>query len=42
MKISHEQLKQLIEAAIFVSDQPISRDRLKSTVLLDFQFLLKP
>lgn len=36
MKISHEQLKQLIEAAIFVSDQPISRDRLKSTVLLDF------
>jgi len=36
MKISHEQLKQLIEAAIFVSDLPISRDRLKSTVLLDF------
>ena len=36
MKISHEQLKQLIEAAIFVSDQPISRERLKSTVLLDF------
>lgn len=36
MKISHEQLKQLIEAAIFVSEQPISKERLKQTVLLDF------
>ncbi len=36
MKIKHEQLKQLIEAAIFASDKPISIARLKKTVLLDF------
>lgn len=36
MKIKHEQLKQLIEAAIFASDKPISINRLKQTVLMDF------
>jgi segregation and condensation protein B len=36
MKIKHEQLKQLIEAAIFVADQPLSIARMKQTVLLDF------
>ena len=36
MKIKHEQLKQLIEAAIFASDKPISINRLKQTVLVDF------
>ena len=36
MKIKHEQLKQLIEAAIFASDKPISIARLKKPVLLDF------
>jgi segregation and condensation protein B len=36
MKISHEQLKQLIEAAIFASDKPLSKEKMKATVLLDF------
>ncbi|HAQ49353.1 MAG TPA: SMC-Scp complex subunit ScpB, partial [Glaciecola sp.] len=36
VKIKHEQLKQLIEAAIFASDKPISINRLKQTVLMDF------
>jgi segregation and condensation protein B len=36
VKIKHEQLKQLIEAAIFASDKPISINRLKQTVLVDF------
>lgn len=34
-KINPEQLKQLIEAAIFASDKPMSIDMLKQTVLLD-------
>ena len=32
-KISDQQLKQLVEAAIFVSDQPISSEQLLTTVL---------
>jgi len=32
-KVSDEQLKQIIEAAIFVSDTPISADKLQATVL---------
>lgn len=32
-KISDEQLKQLVEAAIFVSDQPLSIEQLQTTVL---------
>ena len=32
-KISEAQLKQLIEAAIFVADAPLSRERLQDTVL---------
>ncbi|WP_296047007.1 SMC-Scp complex subunit ScpB [uncultured Alteromonas sp.] len=35
-KINSEQLKQLIEATIFVSDQPVSVEKLKNTVLADF------
>lgn len=35
-KINSEQLKQLIEATIFVSEQPVSVDKLKNTVLADF------
>jgi len=35
-KINTEQLKQLIEATIFVSEQPVSVDKLKNTVLADF------
>ncbi|MDC8831732.1 SMC-Scp complex subunit ScpB [Alteromonas gilva] len=35
-KIKTEQLTQLIEAAIFVSEQPLSVDKLKNTVLADF------
>lgn len=35
-KINSEQLKQLIEATIFVSDQPVCVDKLKNTVLADF------
>ena len=35
-KINSEQLKQLIEATIFVSDQPVCGDKLKNTVLADF------
>lgn len=33
MKISDEQLKQLVEAAIFVADEPIDAERLQLTVL---------
>lgn len=36
MKIKHPQLKQLIEAAIFAADTPLSKERLKQTVLSDF------
>lgn len=32
-KISTEQLKQLLEAAIFVAEEPLSRERLQETVL---------
>ncbi|MDP5039683.1 MAG: SMC-Scp complex subunit ScpB, partial [Paraglaciecola sp.] len=32
-KISKVQLKQLVEAAIFVADSPINREQLHSTVL---------
>ena len=35
-KINSEQLKQLIEATIFVSDQPVSVEKLKNTILADF------
>ncbi len=34
-KLSSEQLKQLVEAAIFVSDEPLSKDKLQQTVLSD-------
>ncbi len=36
-KISDQQLKQLVEAAIFVSEQPLSVDRMRSTILSDLQ-----
>ncbi len=36
MKINAQQLRQLIEAAIFAADKPISIERLKSTVLMEF------
>lgn len=35
-KITQEQLKQLVEAAIFVADTPIDIEQLKNSVLLDF------
>ena len=35
-KIKPEQLKQLVEAAIFVADKPVSIQHLKNTVLSDF------
>ncbi|APE05665.1 MAG: SMC-Scp complex subunit ScpB [Alteromonas sp.] len=35
-KINTAQLKQLVEAAIFVADKPISRQQLKDTVLNEF------
>lgn len=35
-KINTAQLKQLVEAAIFVADKPISRQQLKETVLNEF------
>ncbi|GGW75435.1 SMC-Scp complex subunit ScpB [Alteromonas halophila] len=36
-KINFEQLKQLVEATIFVSDGPVSRQRLRETVLAEFK-----
>ena len=36
-KISDQQLKQLVEAAIFVSEQPLSVDRMRGTILSDLQ-----
>lgn len=36
-KINFEQLKQLVEATLFVADGPVSRQRLRETVLADFQ-----
>ncbi|WP_100641856.1 SMC-Scp complex subunit ScpB [Alteromonas facilis] len=35
-KINATQLKQLIEAAIFVAEEPLSKARIQSTVLADF------
>jgi segregation and condensation protein B len=35
IKISRVQLKQLVEAAIFVADQPLSTEQLQQTVLAD-------
>lgn len=36
-KINFQQLKQLVEATLFVADGPVSRQRLRETVLADFQ-----
>lgn len=36
-KIKRDQLKQIIEAAIFVSDKPLSIDFLKDTILAEFE-----
>ena len=36
-KISREQLKQLVEATIFASSAPVSRQHMKQTVLSEFQ-----
>lgn len=35
-KVSDQQLKQLVEAAIFVADAPLSMEKLQSTVLSEF------
>lgn len=35
-KIAHDQLKQVLEAAIFVAEAPVSVEQLKNTVLMDF------
>lgn len=35
-KINSQQLKQLVEAAIFVADEPLSRDRMQQTILAEF------
>nr|WP_136251930.1 SMC-Scp complex subunit ScpB [Ningiella ruwaisensis] len=35
-KIKDEQLKQLIEAAIFVAEKPLSVDKMRATILSDF------
>ena len=35
-KINSEQLKQLIEAAIFVADEPLSIERMQHTILVEF------
>lgn len=40
-KVSLEQLKQLIEAAIFVADTPLSKDKLQTTVLAEFDVSTK-
>ncbi|MDM7859860.1 SMC-Scp complex subunit ScpB [Alteromonas sp. ASW11-36] len=36
-KINDVQLKQLVEAAIFVAEEPLSKDRMQATVLSDFK-----
>lgn len=41
MKISDQQLKQLIEASIFVADSPLSVDHLQRTVLCDMDVTKK-
>ena len=35
-KINNSQLKQLVEAAIFVADEPLSKERMQGTILSDF------
>lgn len=35
-KINDTQLKQLLEAAIFVADEPLSIDKMRATILLEF------
>ncbi len=40
-RIQDEQLKQLLEAAIFVSDEPISVERLRATVLSELEVSTK-
>ncbi len=35
-KINHQQLKQLVEATIFVAQKPVSETMLRDTVLVDF------
>lgn len=40
-KVSLDQLKQLIEAAIFVSDTPLSKDKLQTSVLAEFEVSTK-
>lgn len=35
-KINATQLKQLVEAAIFVADEPLSKARMQTTILVDF------
>lgn len=35
-KINSQQLKQLVEAAIFVAEEPLSKERMQKTVLSDF------
>lgn len=40
-KISPQQLKQLIEAAIFVADEPLSKERILSSVLSEFSVSTK-
>ena len=40
-KVKKTQLKQLIEAAIFVADSPVSAEKLQETVLSDFELSKK-
>jgi segregation and condensation protein B len=40
-RLSDEQLVELVEAAIFVSDKPLSKRRLQETVLQDFNISAK-
>ena len=40
-KINSQQLKQLVEAAIFVADEPLSRDRMQQTILAEFSVSTK-
>lgn len=40
-KVKKEQLKQIIEAAIFVADKPVTHEKLQETVLSDFELSKK-
>ena len=40
-RLSDEQLVELVEAAIFVSEKPLSKRRLQETVLQDFNISAK-